>query len=144
MLNARAFERALLDTAGSERLYRAAASRKAIAPKRLPIKTSPSDKEIETALIAAQTRLKQHPELLSGDPNGVFTFEDPVLAAALYWLRKSETSHKALYGAAGKAPGEQLKEGWYRPSWIKTGVRALFSHLSNTRVQLAAMTPDAH
>ena len=66
-----------------------------------------------------------------------------MLAAALYWLRKSEASHKALYGAAGKAPGEQLKEGWYRPSWIKTGVRALFSKLSNTRVQLAAMTPDA-
>lgn len=140
MIDARAFEQALTASAGEARLYGAAGKLKTA---RLPIKPLPSDDEIEGALAAASLRLQKHPELLSGDPNGVFTFEDPVLAAALYWLRKSEASHKALYGAAGKAPGEKLKEGWYRPAWIKTGVRALFSQLSNTRVQLAAMTPDA-
>jgi hypothetical protein len=143
MIRARAFEEAFRAAANSAPLYGTAGQRKTIAPKRWPIKAALSDEEIEAALRAAATRLKEHPELLSGDPNGVFTFEDPVLAAALYWLRKSEASHKNLYGAAGKVPGEKLKEGWYRPSWIKTGVRAILSHFSTTRVQLAAMTPDA-
>ena len=81
MINVRAFEQALLETASGSPLYGAAGGKKT-ASKRLPIKPAPSDEEVEVALVAAQARLQQHPELLSGDPNGVFTFEDPVLAAA--------------------------------------------------------------
>jgi hypothetical protein len=143
MISKKAFDQALHEAAGGSPLYGAAGSR--AARTRLPIKAAPTDEEIEHAIRSAAERLRQHPELLSGDPKGDFNFEDPVLAAALYWLRKSQAAPsalKSLYGSAGRVPGQALKEGWYRPEWIKTGVKAIFSRFSSARVQLAAMTPD--
>src|SRR5580658_136312 len=120
MVSARKFEQAIIATTTGSPLFGAAGSLKSKRVKAQPPQAIPSDEEIEAALAAAATRLKEHPELLSGDPNGVFTYEDPVLAEALYWLRKSVDSNRTLFGAAGKLSGEKLKEGWYRPAWIKT------------------------
>jgi len=141
MINARRFANALSGSVDHKLLF-GAASAAPSARTRLPLKALPSDREIDAALAAAESRLKANPDMFSGDPQGMFTFEDPVLAAALYCLRKSVASSRSLYGAAGP-PGSELKEGWYRPEWVKTGLKALFSRMSNTREQLAARTPDA-
>ena len=77
MINARAFQQAFSATAGSSPLYGAAGRHNISAAKRLPIKAAPTDGEIKAALVAAEARLKAQPESLSGDPNGIFTFEDP-------------------------------------------------------------------
>lgn len=131
MINARSFANALSGTVGDPRLY--GASSAAPSPKRLPLKAVPSDREVEVALAAAEARLRAHPEMYSGDPKGIFTYEDPVLAAALYCLRKATSSSQKLYGAAGP-PGDKLKEGWYRPEWIKTMVEsAVLTDVAHTR-----------
>src|SRR2546430_36225 len=48
------------------------------------------DLQIETEdsldLRAALTRLKKDPRIFKGDPNGVFTYEDPILAEAAFFL----------------------------------------------------------
>jgi hypothetical protein len=140
MINARRFANALSGSVGGQGLYGAASAERS-AKRLLPLKAVPSDREVDAALAAAEARLRAHPEKYSGDPEGIFTYEDFVLAAALYYLRKATTSNQKLYGSAGPQ-GDKLKEGWYRPEWIKTGLKALFSRMSHTREQLAAMTPD--
>ena len=92
-MHARDFQNVLFE--GAEQLFGAAGSE---SPKRLLLKPHPSEAEIDSLLKAAAVCLKKNPELLSGDPRGIFTYEDPVLAAAIYYVRKAEASHRDLYG----------------------------------------------
>ena len=43
-----------------------------------------------TLLNSALIRLRQNPKLFAGDPNGIFTYEDPILANAAYTYYQNE------------------------------------------------------
>jgi hypothetical protein len=89
----------------------------------------------------AYSRLSANPSLRSGDPDGVFTYEDPILAVAAYWSRLSEQASD-LMAPAGSPPGADLKAG-VRWQWIVTGVHAYLSRGEHTRVVLGGRTPAA-
>jgi Calcineurin-like phosphoesterase len=96
----------------------------------------------ERAIIAlrdAAQRLKNDPTLLSGDPKGVFTYEDPILAAAAYWARNSEELYERMVTTAGSSPGANLKE--LRWEWILTGIHAFLSRGDHAKVLLGGRTP---
>src|SRR5260370_22692920 len=106
-----------------------------------PPPLSASDEECAiAALTDAARRLKEDPSLLSGDPDGDFTFEDPILAIAAFWCRSSEEVHQ-LVVAAGSA-GEELQSG-VRLSWMLTGVHAFLSRGDHAKVELGGRTPSA-
>jgi hypothetical protein len=89
-------------------------------------------------LLAAQSRLRENPSLRSGDPDGVFTYEDPILAVAAYWSRLSDQEFD-LMSPAGP-PGADLKGG-LRWQWAMSGVHAFLSRGNHTRVVLGGRTP---
>jgi hypothetical protein len=93
------------------------------------------------ALRDAAQRLKDNPSLLSGDPDGVFTFEDPVLAVAALWSRQADELYNSLVVSAG-SEGDDLKSG-LRWSWMLTGVHAFLSRGDHNKVILGGRVPIA-
>jgi len=102
---------------------------------------SSSDEENAiNALAGAAKRLRDSPSLLSGDPEGVFTFEDPILAVAALWHRRSEEVQNLVVSAG--SPGEDLQSG-VRLSWMLTGIHAFLSRGDHAKVELGGRTPRA-
>jgi hypothetical protein len=79
--------------------------------------------------------LDANPALFSGDPNGVFTYEDPILAIAALWHRKG-TQAAASMGVAGEGISK-----WSIFNWMLTGVNAWLNRSKSEYVSLAGMTP---
>jgi hypothetical protein len=106
--------------------------------------TSASDLEGEaqavSALLDAAKRLEKNPSLFSGDPNSVFTYEDPILAVAALWGRSADVFEQHLLSSASAIEGSNLRKRsvW---KWIVTGVRAWFSRHDHARLLLAGKTP---
>ncbi len=69
-------------------------------------------------LIDALARLETQPDLLGGDPNGVFTYEDPILAVAADFVRRAEEAPVANAG-----DGRELSNGNLL-RWALAGISA--------------------
>lgn len=102
-----------------------------------------SDSEISEAVIQdelckAWARLEQNPSLFCGDPDGVFTYDDPVLAIMAY-LDQANSLMASVVGIAG-ATGEELRNAtlW---NWAKVAVHAWLSKGDGSYQTLAGMTP---
>lgn len=76
--------------------------------------TSASDLEGEaqavSALLDAAKRLEKNPSLFSGDPNGVFRYEDPILAVAALWGRSADVFEQHLLSSASAIEGSNLRK----------------------------------
>ena len=105
----------------------------------LPEQATLSEAEAERELAAAVLRLQNDKGILSGDPNGLFNYDDPVLAAALICARQSALAEMEVMAAG--LPGEELREGVLR--WAPTGIRAFFKRNDRSLIDLAAMVPSA-
>jgi Calcineurin-like phosphoesterase len=83
----------------------------------------------------AADRLRLNPGLLSGNPLGVYTYEDPILAIAAEFVRRATT---APVGHA--ADGRRLQNrSWFR--WALAGVRAWRSRGDMAWGALGGRTP---
>ena len=71
------------------------------------------------ALRASFKRLQANPHLAAGDPNGAFTYEDPVLALIVQFLRQGPKA----FGLAGK-PGADLRKANIK--WATIPIKVLF------------------
>jgi len=69
-------------------------------------------------LLDALARLKAEPELLGGDPADLYTYEDPILAIAAEYIRRSATAP-----VASAADGRKLRNRNVLP-WVLTAIRA--------------------
>lgn len=113
-------------------------------PRHTPDWTDP-DSDIDEAviqdeLLKAWARLEQDPSLFCGDPNGVFTYDDPILAIAAY-LDQANTRMASVVGVAG-TKGEELRNTAFW-NWTKVAVHAWLSHGDGSYQTLAGMTPLA-
>lgn len=77
---------------------------------------SHDDDEIRT-LVDALARLDADPRLLSGDPNGEFTYEDPVLAVA-------SACYRGMIPVGTASHGSELRQG-LDLRWAIVAIRAL-------------------
>jgi hypothetical protein len=105
--------------------------------------TSPALEDLAqavSALLAAARRLQQNPSLFSGDPDGVFTYEDPILAVAALWARSAGEFDERIFSSAATIEGANLRKraAWH---WMVTGVRAWLSRHDHARLLLAGKTP---
>jgi hypothetical protein len=97
-----------------------------------------TESEVLEEVRRAFRRQKNNPSLFSGDPEGFFTYDDPVLAIAAY-LHQSHLLMSSALGIAGD-PGERLKNEslW---SWLKTAVHMWRSRNDKGYLTLMGMTP---
>lgn len=86
----------------------------------------------------AKQRLKKDPSLFSGDPEGFFTYEDPVLAITAYLYQNHLLMSDAL-GIAGPG-GERLRNESYW-DWAKTAIHAWLSRNDKSCLTLMGMVP---
>lgn len=91
--------------------------------------------EATRTLLDAIERLQQNPSLLSGDPEGFYTYEDPILAVA---LRACQINAEEI--ASAGQPGEELRNTNIIRFGI-VGVQALLSRLDRSIQELAGQTP---
>jgi len=98
-----------------------------------------SEEEILSLLQEAQKRLQKDPSLFSGDPEGIFTYDDPILAAGAYFFHAA-SKYASLIATAG-GDGLELRNSafWH---WTKVGIRAFFSHSDSSFIELAGMVPS--
>jgi hypothetical protein len=84
-------------------------------------------------------KLRRKPSLFSGDPEGFFTYDDPVLAITAY-LYQSHLLMSNTLGLAGD-PGESLRNDscW---EWLKVGVHIFLSRNDADYLTLMGMTPQ--
>lgn len=85
----------------------------------------------------AQERLEADPSLFTGDPDGVFTYEDPILAIASVWARVGPEAASRV-GEAGDG-SELTNQSILR--WIKTGIHAWLARGNKAFVTLGGRTP---
>ncbi len=97
-----------------------------------------SDEEILAQLRKAKERLDNDPNLFSGDPEGVYTYEDPILALAAY-LHQANAGISSKIGVAG-AEGHELRNAAFW-NWVRTGVRAWLTRGDRSYTLLAGRTP---
>lgn len=101
--------------------------------------SAPMDDEVRARqlLSEALARLDQNPDLFSGDPEGVFTYEDPILAVAALW-HQAGPEVAARVGTA--AAGERLKNTSVF-NWMLTGISAWLNRDDKDYITLAGLTP---
>lgn len=97
-----------------------------------------SDEAILKELRSARARLKRNPELFSGDPEGFFTFDDPVLAITAYAFQGHRVRPSVL-GLAGNDGGDLRNESIWQ--WVKTGIHMWRSRKDEAYQTLMGMTP---
>lgn len=98
-----------------------------------------NESEVLAEVRRAFRRQKTNPSLFSGDPEGFFTYDDPVLAIAAY-LHQSHLLMSSAVGMAGDR-GEQLRNEsiW---NWLKTAVQMWLSRNDKGYLTLMGMTPS--
>ena len=94
--------------------------------------------DAEQELRAAVARLQANPGILSGDPDGLFSYDDPVLTAALMFAGHAAVAESEIVEAA--LPGEELRNG-ITARWMIVGIRAFFKRHDRSLVDLAAFVP---
>lgn len=99
-----------------------------------------SENDILEELHRAEERLKKNPSLFCGDPDGIFTYDDPVLAIAAY-LDQANSMIASVVGIAG-IEGEDLRNTAFW-SWTKAAIYAWRSRGDSTYTMLAGRTPTA-
>jgi hypothetical protein len=89
----------------------------------------------------ALKRLEDDPSLLSGDPDGVFTYEDPILAVAgrAYHLYHTQGDPGVSAGAAG-VPGTDMRNRSLA-RWIQVFIHAWSTRHDPALIDLAGLTP---
>jgi hypothetical protein len=97
-----------------------------------------SESQVLEEVRRAFRRQKNNPSLFSGDPEGFFTYDDPVLAIAAY-IHQSHSLMSAAVGIAGD-PGEKLRNESVL-SWVKTAVHMYLSRNDKGYLTLMGMTP---
>jgi hypothetical protein len=100
-----------------------------------PAGVAASDGSLLQTLQDAITRLDKTPSLFSGDPQGIFTYEDPILAVAALYCR---SGLEAQVGTA--APGEELTNRAVL-RWALTGIRAWLSRGDEAFITLSGRVP---
>ncbi|HLA10715.1 MAG TPA: metallophosphoesterase [Pyrinomonadaceae bacterium] len=101
--------------------------------------TDASSEQVQKLLKETIERLESDPSLFSGDADGVFTYEDPVLALAAMYDRISPQVISRV-GFAG-IQGEQLRNA-SALRWIRTAVQALLARGDRSYVLLSGRTPQ--
>lgn len=96
-----------------------------------------SDQDPAMLLREAYARLEEDPSLFSGDPDGVYTYDDPILAVAALWHQKG-TKVASNIGTAGKGVS---KASIF--NWMLTGINAWLNRSQEDYVALAGKTPPA-
>src|SRR5215213_95812 len=101
------------------------------------VKSAAEGEQNPTALLRdALARLEADPAIFGGDPEGVFTYEDPILAVAALWHKKGTEAAPSI-GTAG--------EGISNSSvfdWMLTGINACLNRPKVDYVALAGRTPS--
>jgi hypothetical protein len=91
------------------------------------------DRRSRDSVARALKRLERNPALFSGDPDGVFSYEDPVLARAAH-------SYFAMRHAVGTARGgDELRNMSAR--WIRVAIGAVLNRNDKALQDLAGMVP---
>jgi len=83
-------------------------------------------------------RLAKNPSLFSGDPDRIFTYDDPILALAAYFENNAEAFGGDI--AAAGVSGEDLQRASWWP-WAKTAIHAWLSRGDQSFVILGGRTP---
>lgn len=98
-----------------------------------------SEQAVLHELRRAKERLRRYPSLFSGDPDGYFTYDDPILAVAAYVYQ----SHLLMSSALGLAgdDGENLRNETFW-QWARTGIHMWLSRNDKAFQTLMGMTPD--
>lgn len=93
----------------------------------------------EELLKESLQRLHDDPSLFSGDPNGVFTYDDPILALAALYDREGSEILKTVSFAGLR--GEEVRNLSLR--WIRTAIQAYLAKGDRSFVLLGGRTPSA-
>lgn len=112
-------------------------------PRRLKANIPELDLEVDEGIVlkelrAAKLRLKKTPSLFSGDPQGFFTYDDPVLAITAYLYQNHLLMSDAM-GVAGKI-GENLRNDSFW-NWAKAAIFAWRSRNAKSCQTLMGMVP---
>jgi hypothetical protein len=81
-------------------------------------------------------RLESNPDLFSGDPNGAYTYDDPILANIVAFVR---AGIDAPVGVAGPPGADLWNRSWFR--WAMVGVHAWLSRGNRALATLGGITP---
>jgi hypothetical protein len=98
-----------------------------------------SEEAVLKELRRAKDELEKNPSLFCGDPDGLFTYDDPVLAITAY-LYQSHLLMSSVLGKAGEK-GENLRNDSYW-KWAKTAIRTWISRDDKSYQTLMGMTPQ--
>lgn len=134
-----AFESLLSDMADAPVSFAGGGGRRR-AGGRAPLREEEIGEEaVLNELRRAKARLRKNPGLFSGDPDGVFTYDDPVLAITAYLYQ----SHLLMSSALGKAGarGENLRNSSFW-EWTRTAVRTWLASGDEAYLTLMGVTPQ--
>lgn len=98
-----------------------------------------SEQAILLELRRAKNRLRKNPSLFSGDPDGYFTYDDPVLAITAY-IHQSQFLMSSALGLAGDDGQKLRNESFWQ--WARTGIHMWLSRNDKAFQTLMGMTPD--
>jgi len=99
---------------------------------------SVSEETIVKELRKARERLDNNPTLFSGDPEGVYTYDDPVLAIAAFLYQAN--SNIASVVSFAKTEGEELRNTAFW-NWARTGIHAWLTAGDRSYTLLGGRTP---
>lgn len=91
--------------------------------------------EEEEVVASIRQRLDSGDSLIAGDPNGIYTYEDPVLALAAEYARLSE---EGILATAGN--GDELRNSRL-DLWLRVAFRAVKRHLDRADAVLMSRVP---
>jgi hypothetical protein len=97
-----------------------------------------SEGRIIEELRKAKERLDNDPTLFSGDPEGLYTYDDPVLAIAAFLYQAN--SNIASVVSFARADGEELRNTAFW-NWAKTGIHAWLTAGDRSYSLLGGRTP---
>ncbi len=110
------------------------------------------DPKVSNEINSALKRLKQNPEIFSGNPDGDFTYEDPVLANAVYFFKQSESipiltatgeeSERISILTASADNMDGLLHNGRIIEWLSAGLRAYINHGDESFNDLENRIPD--
>jgi hypothetical protein len=102
------------------------------------LKDEISDETVLQELRRAKAILKKDPSLFSGDPKGLFTYEDPILANIAY-VCQSYLLKPSVVKLAGEEKRAISKRNYWE--WAKTGIKLWLSRNDKSYQTLMGMTP---
>lgn len=97
-----------------------------------------SEEELTHKIQEAVRRLEKDQSLFCGDPKGIFTYDDPILAVGAYCFIEAKKYASLIANAGGDGQELQDSNFW---KWARVGIRAVLSHKDRSYNELAAMIP---